>query len=231
MGLFSGVCSIVGAAVNFIGSCMNRLGSNICTFGQKILSPFPNIDIAIRVIDAVVKIVKYIGKELGLIEKEEQIDEIGAKAMQEDSLARDKFKSNQEYIEYLRNKVELDIEKFNKKSPEEKVACKAVGVAIVTRAIEEKTGIELPPEFLLNAEKIKLSGQEVKTFIEKFKENGFNNMGIMTDYLQKNNDKSNSDKISATIGEGLKENNPKLSDDEVENKIIDMILESRNNEK
>ena len=82
-----------------------------------------------------------------------------------------------------------------------------------------------------NAEKIKLSGQEVKTFIEKFKENGFNNMGIMTDYLQKNNDKSNSDKISATIGEGLKENNPKLSDDEVENKIIDMILESRNNEK
>ena len=227
MGFLGAIASGLSAVGSFIGGCASKLGSSICGIVGGLLSPFPQLGIAITVIKVVGEIIKIIAEGLGIIKEEDQIDELGAKAMQEDTLGRDAFKSEQEYIEYLKNEVALDREKFEKASPEEKLAYAAVGVSIVSKSVEEKTGIGIPPEFLLTAAKTKMSVEEVSAYIEKFKEKGFETLGVISSYLKGEDMKGDESTISSTIMEGLQQANPDMNQEQIQDRLVDMIVGSK----
>ncbi|MCW2279146.1 hypothetical protein [Heliophilum fasciatum] len=227
MGWFSSACSVVSSAissaVSFVGSNIGKIGGGIVGNAIAILSPFKNLELAVKALEVIAVIVTTIAEILGVGHKNERMDELGAKAIQEDTLPREEFKSEQEYIHYLREEIELDREKFNKMSPEERLACTAIGTNILAKSIEEKTGVEIPAEFLLTAEKIKLSAEEIKACIDKFKENGYFNMGTMSDYLQGKDLKGKEPVISSAIIHALQAVNPQMTHADVQHKMVNLV--------
>ena len=81
--------------------------------------------------------IRKIGVALGVIEDDEDIDELGAKAMEADKKPED-FEYVSDYIQYLKDEVQLDREKSEKADDKTKAARKAVGATIVAKGIEEK---------------------------------------------------------------------------------------------
>jgi len=233
MGFFSSAANAISSGIstvgNFISSGISSIGGAISGFAKAIIAPFPQLIMAETAIKVIVTVISFIAQALNIIKKEETPEEIGAKAM-ECGRSPEEFKSTEEYIEYLRNEVQLDKEKFENMSQVEKLGCTAVGVAILTRGIEEKEKISIPVEFLHQVAKVNMKSEEVKCYIESFKNNGLANMGDMVSFLKGDFTNIKVESVSSAILEALKSLNPDLSEQDIQAKIYNMKLTSRKDE-
>lgn len=230
MALFGSIVSTVISAACSVGSAIcSGLSKAASTIGgfvsgsleslSKIIAKIPEIDIIEKTIEVIGNIVKGISETLGLIDKEDTPEELGAKAFQAEEKPED-FDSVEKYIEYLKNEVELDKEKFDNMSKEEKLTCSAVGSTVLAKGISEKKGIEVSTEFLVDVAKLDLKAKEVESYIDNFKANNLElNLG---DYLKGNLSASENIKIRPVVIDTIKELNPNLSDKEVKEKLGDM---------
>lgn len=210
--IVSGVCSVIGSAIGgTIGSLTGKIGELLTV----VLDPYKVIEIAC-------KIIKTIAESLGLIEKEEMVEEIGAKASQPNTKRSDEFENTEEYIKYLREDVEIDKKRYEGLSKEEKLACKVAGTVIVVKGVEEKTGMKLPPEFLVDMTKLNLKHDELNTYIQSFKTHGISDMKVMTDYLSGKCEYNKVDTASRAIVNGLMSLNPQMSLEDVQDKLVEM---------
>lgn len=229
MGIFGAIggaiCSGISRACSTIDSVVSTVGKAVSGFAKTIILPFPKIELAIKAIEVIATIVSALAEALGFKEENEEVDELGAKAVQCDKKPED-FDSTEKYIEYLRNEVKLDEEKFNNMSESEKLACNAVGVSILTKGVEEKAGVSISPEFLLEIAKLKnnniIDGKEILTYIDTFKSNGLTNMKDMSDYLKASLDEFKIEKVDSAVVDAIKKLNPNMSDDAIQEKVVDM---------
>lgn len=236
MGLFSSACSWVSSACSavgsFLGGCASKIGGGIGSFAANILGPIikgPSeleLKIAEAIVKGVINIITDIAKALGII-KDENVEEMGAKATQEEARPRKDFASEKEYIEYLRQEIELDKKRLEVMPLSERLACQAVGTAIVARGIKEDTGMELSPEFLLAAEKAKLSAGEIMACIEKFKIADYKSLDVVKDYLQGKDLKGKGENVGGNLVEALQQANPGVNSDAAKDKLIDFCIKSR----
>ena len=117
-------------------------------------------------------VVSDIAKILGVLGPEENAEDIGAKAMQEGTRPREINESAQDYLDYLRNEVELDREKQAKMDEKDRMACIAAGSALVLATTAEKNDVELTPTYIANASKSRLlSADNILKMAHKFKDN------------------------------------------------------------
>lgn len=222
-----GIINIAGGAIGAVCSTIGgAIGGAVGSFASVIGGLFPEIALGKLFIDLIGAIVNGIAEILGIGNKEEKLDELGAKATQPDTKKSEEFSSTEEYIKYLREEVKLDQERFDKMSPEEKLANQLAGTAIITKGIEEKTGTKIPAEFLVNSAKLKLSYEETKAYIDAFKSNGINDMGIMTNYLSGKGDGLSNDISKKSISEAMQTINPEMSKESIEEKIFEMKKET-----
>lgn len=217
-----GLCAIGTSAIGTIGTAISTVGAVVVT-GAKALIPV--LKTSLTVIDVVYRvcsIISEIAHKLGLVEKDEQIDEIGAKTLQEDTRERFDGESASEYMEYLRNEVELDREKFEKMKEEDKIACSALGTRLVADSIEEKLSFELPSKSLLAAGFANANSQELKSIIDNFKKNNINSLDKFDKYLSNDLNLSENIKIDKIIIDSIKESNENLSNEDSVQKVLDM---------
>lgn len=238
MGLFSAIGSVLSAAgsaiVSGISNVCSTIGgavfsgvSGIAGLAKDLVFPALGLELSeiIIAIQLVSVIISTVAELLGL-KGEETPEELGLKAEQADKKPED-FDSIQEYIDYLRNEVEVDKSKLDNLSQEEKVTYGAIGSAICVKGIEEKYGMEMSGDFWTTVAKMGMKGQEVKTYIDHFKLHDIHEMKDMTDYikgvhLDENKDRHN---IGSAILDALKELNPELSDESLKEKLLDMHVE------
>lgn len=223
MGIFSAIGNFFSGAVSLVSNAISSIGSSLANFATSFLIklPFPNINI-------VIKAIIFIAKMLGVTEEGEKIEEIGAKALESDKKPED-FDSTQQYIEHLRNDIKLDTEKFNKSTDAEKLAYNAIGVSIVSKGISEKMELkeDIPVDFWVEAGLQKLSSIETKSFLERFTSNDMNlDFG---EYLKGNLSITENKKYFSVISETLKELNPEMNNNEIEDKVFEMKQISRDN--
>lgn len=198
---FSGIAStIAGALSGPVGVLFTALSLIVNSSG---------------VLDAIGKLLHEIGKALGLVDDDDDMAELGYKATQQGVKKSEQFESTEAYIEYLRNDVELDREHFDKISEQEKSLYAAAGVSIVASGIEEKTGVQLPAEFLNDIGKTNARADEIKACIESFAESGLESMGSMTEALSGTLDGKDVMKVTSAIADGIKSANPSMSADDV----------------
>ncbi len=219
MGWISSAISAVGS---FISSAASTIGTAISGFAKSAFSviaklPVPGLDV-INVISNVAKIIHAVADFLG-IKSEDDPERLGAKAEQSDKSLEDFDNDVEAYIKYLKEEVELDKEKFDKLTPEEKMGCKAIGMALETKAVEEKIGgIEISPECISTLTKIQSAGinidaEELVGIVKALKESGVTNLNDVVEFLD---GKGSSDRIKTgealvnALGEGAT------------NKIIDL---------
>ena len=129
----------------------------------------PIVSLTIDVLKALAKAIEAFAKEMGIIEADENIEELGDKALQCDMQPED-FDEFDEYLDYVR-KVELDPEKSESFSEVEKLAA---GSLILTNGIEEKAGIKMG-DFLLNIaskDPQSFNAENLKNYIDVFSDAG-----------------------------------------------------------
>ncbi len=169
MSFFSALGSIISSAFTIISSAIGSLGGALAGLAStflKVVAPW---------LGPVIQIIQIVALLLGVIKKDDNIEEFGAKAMQADSKKPEEFDSNAEYLDYLSSEVELDKEKFEKAGDAEKVARGAVGAAIVSEGIAEKKGFDIPSDVWVQMAKINLTdkAKEIDKILDTFKNDKF----------------------------------------------------------
>lgn len=217
--MFGGfIGAIVGGAskaIGFIGNVAGKIGGAISGFAEKavnIIAKIPNIDFG-KIIPAIGNIIEGVMKVLG-IKTEDDPAVLGAKVEQCDKKMEDFDNDVESYIQYLREEVKLDEEKFNKLTDEEKLGYKVVGMSLETKAIEEKIGdVEISPECLamlakINAEGIHVEAKELVGIINVLKSEGITNLNDVVEFFE---GKGESDRIKTgdalekALGEGAQD--------------------------
>jgi len=216
MGFWSGLVSLASSAVSFVSNAVGSLGkelvSSTSTF-LKVASPW---------LGAVVQVVQTIGILLDVVNKDDNIDELGAKAMQTDSKIPEDFDSNySKYIDYLKNEVALDTQKFEKAGNTEKMVRSAVGANIVVKGVEEKKGFEIPTEVWVQMAKLNLAdkAQEMDKILETFQDD---KLEEFVDYTKGNLDEKKEVETGNVLVDMYKKLEPSCSIEEIENKVMKM---------
>ncbi len=216
MGFIGAVIGAIGTfisgAVSFIGSAISTVGPAISGFAGKVLEvvasiPKISLDSIKEIVGTVATILECVCKVFGITENE-TCEELGAKATQDGVKNIDEFDGDTKaYIDYLRNEVKLDKERLEVMSPEDKLGCKALGISIESKAVEQEIGgVKISPEYLAVMARIHNSGKmnmDAQSFIdvtESLKKSGIRDMKDVSDFFEH---KGNTDSIKT--GEALTE--------------------------
>jgi len=229
MGFFSslvnGISNFVSEACSIISSAFSSIGSSLVGLATTFLRVIPMINTLPLIITAI----KFVAEALGLLDtnKKEEVEEIGAKAFESEKKPED-FDTTKAYIEHLRKDVEFDRAKFENLSEEKKLACTAVGAAILSKGISEANGIDIPMDFWSEVGKQNMKAEEVKTYIDNFKAK---NLDLnLSAYLKGDLSVSENRQLYPVIESTLKQLNPDLSAKDIESKLFNMRQISKNAE-
>lgn len=214
-GIITGICAGISAAIGVVSTAICSVGGALVAGAKALIPIMSTVSGALEVVSRICTVIVAIASILGIAKEDEKLDEIGAKTLQEDTRPKLEGESAEEYMEYLRNEVELDREKFEKLKEEEKLACSAIGARLMSDSIEEKLGFDLPSNAILAAGLAKMSSNEFKVLIDKFKENDINSLKSIDGYLGNKLDINEGLKVDDIVSESIKKANPELSEDKV----------------
>lgn len=240
LGIFSSIGDAIGTAISTVGGAIDtalsaagtwlvgtavKVGPAIAKFADSFLGvvakiPGINIETIKNVIEIAGKIISAICELFG-INPEDSAEILGAKAEAAEKTMADFDNDTEAYIKYLKEEIELDQAKFDEMSAEQKMGCKAVGIALETKAIEERIGgVRITPEYVATLAKIHMGGnlnfsaQELVDLITGLKEAGITDMNDIADYLE---GKGDSDRIKTgqALNSVLEKMNTEKEADEV----------------
>ncbi|MFP3423430.1 hypothetical protein [Pseudoalteromonas sp. SIMBA_162] len=212
MGLWSSVCSVVSSACSFISSVASSIGNSVVKSATSIASL--GVSLAAKVTDAI----RSVGVSLGIIRPEDNLEELGEKAILSDKKPED-FDSINEYINHLNNNVAFDKDKFDRLDEKELLARSSIGASITLKGINEKLDSVVTPEFMATVASQELETKEIVSTIKAYKENDLK----LEDYDLYLNDELTLDettKHSSALVEAYQKLEPELSIEEIENKVM-----------
>ncbi|ENB2044917.1 hypothetical protein FUB10_001276 [Vibrio alginolyticus] len=214
MGFWSSVSSFVSSACSAIGDAVSKIGSGIANVAASIASL--GVNLAERVGEAV----KNVGISLGIIRPEENMEELGEKAMLSEK-APDDFASISEYIDHLRNDVVIDKEKFDNLSDAEKLARSSIGASITLKGINEKLDTVVSPSFMATVAALDLEAKEIIGTIKAYKEKNLNTDDYSL-YLKDELSIDESHKHASALVEAYQKLEPELTTEQIEDKVMEL---------
>ena len=211
--------AIISSIISAVSSIATTVGPALSTFATTLVAKLPSI---IETIVKVAKVVVDVAQTFGLLNPDEDALTLGAKVKQEGTRGRMDGESMEDYFNYLREEVELDKEKLDNMTDEEKVACQVVGTAMTSEAISEKMGVKLSPEFVASMAKMEMSAVQLEAYVKSFCKNGIDSMDYLIRFL--NGKLSDSDLVQVyNIVESVeKVIDPTLDENALQSKIEDM---------
>lgn len=190
MGFIIGMVTAVVGAVKTVASCAGAIGGAISKLGTGIVNianKISGLDVG-SFLSSIGKVIHGIAQFLGICSDEPE--ELGAKVQQCEKTVDDFDGDVEAYIKYLKEEVELDKEKFNQMKPEEKMACKAVGLSLEAKAIEKNLdGVEITPESLALLGKAEMKGvkidpEELVKVVKSLKSVGITDLNDIVNYFE-----------------------------------------------
>lgn len=182
--------TVVSVAKSIFEIVAPKLQDSMKGFAERMLilaEKYPSIDKFAQMIDKAADIMGDILYALGI--SADSADVIGVKITQAEK-GIDDFESTEAYITYLKNEIELDKEKFDALSREEKVSYTITGMAVEVGAIGEKLGVEIPADVveiiskIFQIGKLAIEAKEVITFIAKMQEEGIEDLKYVCDCIK-----------------------------------------------
>lgn len=233
----AGISTVISAVSTFIGGAAVKVGSAISGVASGFISevlrmPRMSIDVFKTVIDIASKIIHSICEILDTGSKDDAVT-LGAKAEQAEKSISDFGNDVEKYVKYLNDEITLDKAKFEKMTDEQKMGCKAIGMALETKLVEEKLGgVKISPEYLSALTKIQMSSEtffsnkSILEVMKSLKEEGITDMNDVVDYLE---GKGSSDRVKT--GKIIKEALSKMDEiEDVDKAVEDMKQAVRNKE-
>jgi len=129
----------------------------------------PIIEIGLEVLKAVVSAIEAFAKELGIIEEDDNPEDLGDRALQSD-MQPEEFDEYPEYLSYIKS-FDLDPEKTLAFSEEEKLAA---GALVIEKGIEDRTGLKMEDFMMDIATKNPeyYDSEKLTNYVEVFSEAG-----------------------------------------------------------
>lgn len=217
------ILAAIGGVISTVASVIGPALSTAATFIATKLPAF--LQTASIVVGAITSIVTNVSKMLDIAPEDEQPDELGAKTLQEGTRPIKEGETTQEYLDYLRNEVTLDREKYEKMTTEQKLNCEIIGDTMLAASIEEKTGVGIPPEFLVAAGKVQMGYQTVNALINAFSNNGIDSLGNYTKYIENDMSEKDAVKVGSAVREAISEVNPDMTPEDIEAEVVAMKRE------
>ncbi|MDQ6995543.1 MAG: hypothetical protein Q9M18_08105 [Mariprofundaceae bacterium] len=217
MGLFSSFCSFVSSAVSCVASAVSSIGGVLASAATSLLK------VAGPLLGPVGQVVQVIGLAMDILKPKENVEELGAKAMQSDK-PMDDFDNTSDYIDHLRNDIKLDTEKFENASKVEKMARTAIGTCIAIKGVEEKKGFDIPMDTWLALGKIGLErlegkSKEIDAIIETFKTN--DTAKDLKDYVDGKLDAKTELEVGDKLADVYAQLEPEASKEAIEKRVMD----------
>ena len=218
MGLWDSVCSFVSGAVSAVGSAIDSIGGALVTAASTLLK------VASPYLATISTIVQIVGAVLNILKPDDKVEEIGDKAMSADKQVED-FSTTEEYLNYLRDEVPFDKEKFDSLSQEDKIARGAVGTSIVMKAINDKKNSDISMDTWITLAKLKENGslQEAKEF-DKILTTFEKKQIDLNEYVDGKLEGEKNLQVGDKLVDMYQELEPNLSKDEIEKRVMDMEL-------
>ncbi len=174
-----------------------------------------------QILKLVTSVIETVAKELDIIKPEDNIEDLGDRAMRADKKIED-FENTTEYINYLKYAIKpKPRDEFERLSPEERVARRALGASILSKAIEEKYDMKIPVEFWAKATRVGLNDKEIQGILQKFKDVGIEPEQFVR-YLEKELEMKNEDKVENVLVEVYKKIAPNMSLKEIEERVLSL---------
>lgn len=182
--------TVVSVAKPIIEVAAPKLHESMKRFAERMLvlsEKYPSVVEVAQMIDKAADVIGDVLYVLGI--NADKADVMGAKIVQAEK-GIDDFDSTEAYINYLKNEIELDEEKFDALSAEERAAYSITGMAVEVGAIGEKLGVEIPAEAveivakIAEIGKVEVEAKEIITLISKLKDEGIFNLNDICDCIK-----------------------------------------------
>lgn len=223
--VISGVSSLGSALCRGVSSVCSTIGRGVATVANALVTSVAKLTVEKleRAMDVISIVIGAIAEIFGLKDKEETPEEIGMKAEEaaKEGVKPENFDSYEEYINHLRENIEVDKSKLENLSKEDKMKYTAVGSSILVKGIEEKEEFEIPGEFVAEIGRQNMSVAETRQYIKTFKNEDLD-LKDFASFLAGTIDK----KVYATVGNAIesaiKNLNPDMTENEIDDKITNM---------
>ncbi|MDQ7002978.1 MAG: hypothetical protein Q9N02_09900 [Ghiorsea sp.] len=217
MGFWSSLGSFVSSAISCVSSVVSSIGGALASAASSLLK------IAGPLLGPIGQVVQVIGIALDVLKPKEHVEELGAKAMESDKSMAD-FESTSEYIDYIRNEIKLDKEKFEHASKAEKMARTAIGTCIAIKGVEEKKGFDIPMDTWLalgkmGLERLEGKSKEIDAIIETFKTN--DTAKDLNAYVDGKLDAKTELAVGDKLADVYRQLEPEASKEAIEKRVID----------
>ena len=105
------------------------------------------------------------------------------------------------------------------------MGCEIIGDTMLAKSIEEKTGVELPSEFLLTIPQAKLQCETVLALIKAFSDAGISSLNEYTRYISNDMSESEASVVGDAIKSAIQETSPEMTPEEIQREVITMKQE------
>lgn len=214
---------IIASIGGFLSGAVSTVGSLICSAATALVTKLPAIlEVAKPIVSIIANVVTAVSALLNLSSVNESTEELGAKTMQAGTRPKGETETTAEYLDYIRNDVQLDKDKFNAMTPEQKMGCSILGSTMLAKNIEEKVGVQLSPEFLFSVGKANIKPEIVHAMIKNFASKGEVSMTPFSQYLKSSLSDTRNAEISNIIKDSIGQVSSSLSLEEINQEIVNM---------
>ena len=192
MSFIGAIGTAIGTVISAVGSwiaetALPAVGSMVAGAAQKIVECVGKIGDS-GMFDMIGNIISTVCGILG-VQTGENAEILGLKALQAAEMGTSLSDFDDDtiaYINYLNNEIKLDEKKLEEMSETEKLGCKVTGIALETKAVGEKVGVDIPGEFVVTLAQINhiLDARGIVNMFTGLKEAGITDMKNVDDYLK-----------------------------------------------
>lgn len=215
--------ALISAAVGIVTSVISTVGPAIAGVAKTIISLGPTLGEVLKFTKAVCDI----GKSVKALESTDDLEVLGAKALQPETRAKRPEETVEDYLNYLRYDVNLDASKRQQMSDEERMACAAVGSALGLAATSEKLGFKMSPELVNGTVMAGLATNQIIHVGHQLQKHEVNDEKFF-DYLKGELTEDDIPEVGKAIREGLSEANADLTPKEIEIEVNKMCRSYNN---
>ena len=219
MGLWG---SLVSSAVSVVSSALNVVDKVTKVVGKVIIETSRDfLKLSIDTLKVVIEVLEVIAKSINILSPNENMEDLGDRATRADRNIED-FDSTKEYIQYLRDEIKAKSKDEMEMLPaSERLAKSVIGGSIVSRAIEEEFAVTIPVEFWDKVVSARLSGDEITQLLKRFDKAGIEPKDFAK-YIDRELSGESEEKIDTFLLQTYKEIEPNATQQDIEEKILDM---------
>ncbi|MUL11058.1 hypothetical protein [Aliivibrio fischeri] len=164
-----------------------------------------------------IQLVEAVSLAANVLKPNDKVEELGAKAMAADRKPED-FEQINDYINYLRNEVEVD-EATLSQDPIDKTVRQAIGTSIALKALGNELNTDISLPFLSKVSELGIESKVILEIIKSYAKSGLNPDDVEA-YINDELNLDESDKHSDLIAEAYHKAYPSMTTQEIEQAVM-----------